>query len=76
MAWASQVTTIALEFSLPLVIGIVLDRWWRTMPAATLTGAVLGFVMGTLQTLRMAKQLRALSRQRGDRAREDTKHGA
>jgi ATP synthase protein I len=46
IAWASTVTTIALEFSVPALLGFGLDYWWHTMPAATIAGAVLGFAIG------------------------------
>ena len=52
---ASRVTTVALGFSVPPLIGFALDRWWGSTPVATLIGIVLGFVSGLLGTIRLAK---------------------
>jgi len=54
---ASRVTTVALAFSMPALIGFGLDRWWGTTPVATITGAILGFPLGMLQTLRLARDV-------------------
>ncbi len=40
IAWASRITTIALELSVPAAIGFGLDRWLSTAPLATVSGAV------------------------------------
>jgi ATP synthase protein I len=53
--WASRVTTLGLEFSLPVVGGYYLDRWQHTSPVATLTGLVLGFAAGMVHLLRIAR---------------------
>jgi hypothetical protein len=54
---ASRVTTIGLEFALPPVVGFGLDSWLRTTPAATLVGALLGFLVGMLHAVRMSREL-------------------
>lgn len=54
--WASRVTTVGLEFVVPPLLGVALDRWWGTNPLAMLTGAVLGFVAGMMQILRIARE--------------------
>jgi hypothetical protein len=56
IAWASTVTTVALEFSLPPLLGFGLDRWWHTMPAATIAGALLGFAIGMRQILELGRR--------------------
>jgi ATP synthase protein I len=56
---ASSITTIGLEFSLPVAIGFVIDRHWHTTPAATLIGAVLGFLAGMMHILAVARSLSA-----------------
>lgn len=53
LAGASVVTSIALEFTLPCVLGLAIDQRFRTSPAATLIGVVLGFVLGMLHTIRL-----------------------
>lgn len=56
LEWSSKITTIGLEFSIPALLGFGVDRWLRTSPAATVAGAVLGFVVGMMHTLRLARQ--------------------
>jgi ATP synthase protein I len=57
LEWSSRITTIGLEFSLPALLGFGVDRWLKTSPAATITGAFLGFGIGMMHSLRMARQL-------------------
>jgi hypothetical protein len=54
--WASRVTTVGLEFALPAFAGLYLDRHWGTKPAGTLVGAILGFAVGMMHILRIAKE--------------------
>lgn len=54
--WAGRVTTLGLEFALPPLAGVYLDRWWGSSPVATLVGAVLGFAVGMMHLLRLARQ--------------------
>ena len=56
MQWASRVTTVGLEFALPPLMGVGLDRWWHTSPLATVVGAVLGFAVGMMHILRIARE--------------------
>ncbi len=55
MDWAARITTLGLEFALPAVGGVYLDRYLGTMPVATLIGSVLGFTVGMIQLLKIAK---------------------
>jgi F0F1-type ATP synthase assembly protein I len=54
---ASRITTIGLEFALPPVAGFGVDYWLGTTPAGTITGAILGFVVGMLHVVRMSSEL-------------------
>jgi ATP synthase protein I len=56
IAWASRITTIALELSVPVAVGFGLDRWLSTAPLATILGAVLGFVLFMVHTVRIASE--------------------
>ena len=56
MGWASRVTSVGLEFVLPALLGALLDHWWGTSPAALLVGAVLGFTVGMMGILRIARE--------------------
>jgi F0F1-type ATP synthase assembly protein I len=56
MEWAARVTTIALEFALPPLLGAGADRWCGTAPWLTVAGAVLGFAVGMMHVLRLAKE--------------------
>jgi F0F1-type ATP synthase assembly protein I len=58
---ASSITTIGLEFTLPVGVGFWIDRHWHTTPVATLIGAVLGFLAGMMQILAVAKSFSAPS---------------
>jgi ATP synthase protein I len=57
LEWSSKITAIGLEFSIPALLGFGVDHWLRTTPVATVAGAVLGFVLGMMHTLRIAKEL-------------------
>jgi ATP synthase protein I len=57
LEWSSRITAIGLEFSLPALLGFGVDHWLRTSPAVTVTGAFLGFGLGMVHTLRMAREL-------------------
>jgi F0F1-type ATP synthase assembly protein I len=72
MEWASTITTIGLLYTLPIVLGYYLDRYWGTSPAATLTGVVSGLAVGMVYTVRLGRSLpggpkrHPESRQKGD----------
>ncbi len=57
LEWASRISTIGLEFVLPMVLGYGVDSWLRTTPVGTIAGAVLGFALGMWQTIRMTSKL-------------------
>ena len=65
---ASRITTIGLEFALPAAVGFGLDSWMGTIPAATLIGALLGFLAGMFHSVRMARDLSRDTRSPGARA--------
>ena len=71
MIWASRITTVALGFSLPPLLGFALDRWLGTVPVATMIGAVLGFVSGMFQTMRLGSDLTRGKSQGKSRLRAD-----
>ncbi|MFH1299846.1 MAG: AtpZ/AtpI family protein [Planctomycetota bacterium] len=54
--WVSRLTTVGLEMSLPAFLGHWLDKKWGTTPWLTAIGAVLGFILGMIHLLRMAKE--------------------
>jgi F0F1-type ATP synthase assembly protein I len=56
IAWASRITTIALELSVPVVVGFGVDRWLSTAPLATILGGLLGFVLFMVHTVRIASE--------------------
>lgn len=53
--WASRISTIALGFALPMVVGAWIDQWLRSSPIGVLTGLVLGFLAGMTQIVRIAR---------------------
>lgn len=56
LEWATRVTTIGLEFALPMLVGHGIDRGLGTLPAGTLVGLVLGLALGLFETLRLASR--------------------
>ena len=54
--WASRVTTVGLEFALPPLAGAYLDRHWPLSPLATILGVFLGFAVGMMHILRIARE--------------------
>lgn len=55
MAWASRITTIAIGFVVPAMLGHALDQWLGSRPLGILVGAGLGFALGMVQLLRIAR---------------------
>jgi len=53
--WASRVSTVGLEFALPPLGGAYLDHRAGTTPWLTLLGVVLGFAVGMMHILRIAR---------------------
>lgn len=56
MKYLSAGTEFIIIFGLFLFGGLMLDRWIDTLPAFTLTGAVVGFAMGLYRLVKEAKQ--------------------
>jgi ATP synthase protein I len=56
MMWASRVTTVGLEFALPALLGVWLDRYWSLAPLGVIGGAVLGFIGGMAHLLQMSRE--------------------
>jgi ATP synthase protein I len=56
MQWAARVTTVGLDFALPPLLGVLVDRWLKTSPLATLCGVVLGFAVGMMAILKIARE--------------------
>ncbi len=55
--WASRVTSIALEMTLPPIVGVWLDGKMGTGFAFLTVGAILGFVTGMISLWGIAKSL-------------------
>jgi ATP synthase protein I len=53
--WASRITSLALEFTLPVLAGIFLDKRLGSLPLATILGAVLGMTVGMMHVLQIAR---------------------
>lgn len=54
--WASRVMTIGLEFALPALGGVWLDRRLGTGPWMVLVGSGLGFAAGMVHLLRIGRE--------------------
>jgi hypothetical protein len=55
--WASRVTTVGLEFALPALGGLWLDRRWPIAPTGVIVGAAIGFAVGMLHLLRISRDV-------------------
>lgn len=53
--WASRVSSIGMEFALPPLAGAYIDHRAGTTPLLTLLGVVLGFAVGMMHILRIAR---------------------
>lgn len=53
--WASRITTLGFEFSLPAFLGHYVDLRLGSNPVGLLIGMVLGFTVGMLHLLRIAR---------------------
>jgi F0F1-type ATP synthase assembly protein I len=54
--WASRVSTVGLTFVVPPLLGHLADRGMGTSPVGLLIGAVLGFAVGMMSILRIARE--------------------
>jgi F0F1-type ATP synthase assembly protein I len=54
--WASRITTVGLEFALPPLAGVYLDRYWSLRPLATVLGVLIGFAVGMVHILGIARE--------------------
>jgi ATP synthase protein I len=55
IGWASRITVLGFEFSLPPIAGYFVDRWLGSNPVGTLVGMVVGFLVGMMHILRIAR---------------------
>jgi F0F1-type ATP synthase assembly protein I len=72
---ASSITSIGLEFTLPVAAGFAIDRHWHTTPGATLVGAILGFLAGMMHILAVAKNLTTPANSASSPASKDVRPG-
>ena len=55
IAWASRISALGFEFSLPPLAGYFVDRWLGSNPIGILVGMVVGFLVGMMHLLQIAK---------------------
>jgi hypothetical protein len=55
IGWASRISTLGFEFSLPPIAGHLVDRWLGSNPVGTLVGMIIGFLVGMIHLLQIAK---------------------
>jgi ATP synthase protein I len=53
--WAARISVLGFEFSLPPIAGYFVDRWLGSNPVGTLVGMIVGFLMGMMHLLRIAR---------------------
>lgn len=62
MSWSAMITSIAVEMSVPPLVGLWIDQKLRTRVVFVLLGAVLGMTVGLVHLIRLTKQLTANGR--------------
>jgi ATP synthase protein I len=55
LAWASRITSLALEFVVPMLAGWWIDGKLGSRPWGLLIGTILGFAIGMLHLLQLAR---------------------
>jgi ATP synthase protein I len=55
IGWAASLSTLGLEFALPVFLGHFFDVWLGTNPFGLFAGMVVGFVIGMMHVLRIAR---------------------
>jgi F0F1-type ATP synthase assembly protein I len=55
-AWAYRLMSVAFQFTVPALLGYLADRWIGSLPWFTLLGAILGFVIGMLELIAIARE--------------------
>ncbi len=55
IGWASRISALGFEFSLPPLAGYGVDRWLGSDPIGILVGMIIGFLVGMMHLLRMAR---------------------
>ena len=55
MNWASRITTLGFEFALPPLLGHYVDGRLGSNPVGLMVGMVLGFAVGMMHLLRIAR---------------------
>lgn len=58
------------EMVIPLVLGLLLDRWWNCFPWLTITGAVIGPLGAVFHMLRLVRQFERRKKDSGESAKE------
>ena len=53
--WAGRIAALGFEFALPPISGSFVDRWLGSNPWGILGGMVVGFVVGMMHLLRIAR---------------------
>ena len=70
LARASQVTTIALEMVVPMLIGYFADQWLGTGAVFAAIGAIVGLIVGITSLLRLGEASRRGQNQAGGNGKQ------
>jgi hypothetical protein len=55
IGWASRIMALGFEFSLPPIAGYLVDRWLGSNPVGILLGMIVGFLVGMIHLLQIAR---------------------
>ena len=53
---ASRATAIGMQMAIPAGLGWWIDSQWKSTPWFTIAGVVLGFLVGMLEVIRLARE--------------------
>ena len=53
--WASRISAVGFMFSVPPLAGYFVDRWLGSRPIGILVGMIVGFVIGIMHLLQIAR---------------------
>ena len=54
---AARIYQVVSEFVAPMLVGLLIDWWFQTMPWATLVGVVAGLAVGGMRVAQIVRKL-------------------
>lgn len=70
MYWGSRASSAAMQFVVPALIGLWVDKRYASQPWGLVVGAVLGFAFGVREIIRLMHQMDKASKRSKNRGRK------